>query len=424
MNSIKHCCLSVMAAISVMGCLGFAQTPDSTYQVLYSFGAFSQDGTEPGGPVAIGAGGVLYGTTTHGGLYPGWGTVFALNPPISPGGPWTETQLFLFTGGWDGLLPFDVVLGEDGTVYCLAAGAAGGTPPATAISLTPNGNSWEEDTLYLYGLQEQPTSLYVKAGGLYGTTLLGGDSPNCKAFYGCGSIYTLTPAQGGTWNRKTLFSFPDGNYFNGPLNLLVGHDGKLYGSAQGLVPVCVGGCGSVFAITPPVGGGDWTGTAIHDFTNSSGDGTGGGALLLGKDGLLYGTTTYGGKQSSGIVFSLTPPDTPGGFWKETILYTFGGLLINGIGGVNPNRSLVMDKNGVLYGTTLAGGLGGGGIVFSLRPPRKPGGQWTERTLHLFTSAPDGLFPAAGLTMGADGTLYGTTYGGGAYGQGTVFALKP
>ena len=416
--------LGMMVAISFMAGLGFAQTPTSNYQVLYSFGAFSQDGTEPGGRVVIGAGGVLYGTTTHGGLYPGWGTVFALNPPVSPGGEWTETQLYLFTGGsWDGLLPFEVVLGENGTVYGLAAGAAGGTPTATAFSLTPNGNSWEENTLYLYGLQEQPTSLYVKADGLYGTTLLGGDSPNCTAYYGCGSIYTLTPAQGGTWNRKTLFSFPDGNYFNGPLNLLVGNDGKLYGSAQGLVPICAGGCGSVFAITPPAPGGDWTGTALHDFTNSNGDGTGGGALLLGKDGALYGTTTYGGKQQSGIVFSLTPPAKPGGSWTETILYTFGGLLNTGIGGVNPNSSLVMDKNGVLYGTALYGGLGEG-IVFSLRPPRKQGGRWTERTLHLFDPVPDGAWPVAGLTMGADGTLYGTTSGGGEYYLGTVFALKP
>jgi hypothetical protein len=61
----------------------------------------------------------------------------------------------------------------------------------------------------------------------------------------------------------------------------------------------------------------------------------------------------------------------------------------------------------------------------MTPLAEPGGAWTETVLHSFTGGEDGGIPVAGLTLGPDGVLYGTTtaYGGsGKYGTG--FALKP
>lgn len=136
----------------------------------------------------------------------------------------------------------------------------------------------------------------------------------------------------------------------------------------------------------------------------------------------------------GTVFQLTPPAAPGGTWTEAVLYSFEGL--NG-DGAYPSANLVLGINGVLYGTTQYGGsatsgspctfygVSGCGTVFELTPPAVPGGAWTEKVLHSFTGQHgDGAIPIAGLALGPSGVLYGTTSRGGAAGLGTVFAIKP
>lgn len=86
----------------------------------------------------------------------------------------------------------------------------------------------------------------------------------------------------------------------------------------------------------------------------------------------------------------------------------------------PWSRLVEDKNGKLYGTTTAGGPAGFGNVFSIN---KDGTEFKE--LHRFadTQNGDGSTPRAGVVLGQDGKLYGTTSSGGA-GWGTVFSLNP
>jgi uncharacterized repeat protein (TIGR03803 family) len=87
-------------------------------------------------------------------------------------------------------------------------------------------------------------------------------------------------------------------------------------------------------------------------------------------------------------------------------------------GAYPVASLIEVK-GTLYGTTSGGGVNGSGTVFSVTP------DGTEHVLHSFGSGSDGGSPLASL-VDVNGTLYGTTFlgGGGAFGLGTVFALKP
>lgn len=96
----------------------------------------------------------------------------------------------------------------------------------------------------------------------------------------------------------------------------------------------------------------------------------------------------------------------------------------GSDGTNPNAGVVMASNGVLYGTAYGGGTSGFGTVFSLTPPTPPSTTWTETVLHSFTAGSDGAYPYAGLVIGSSGVLYGTTDGGGTYGFGTVFSLSP
>lgn len=61
---------------------------------------------------------------------------------------------------------------------------------------------------------------------------------------------------------------------------------------------------------------------LHGFSGENGDGAyPGGALLIGANGALYGTTARGGNANGisgvGMVFELTPPSSPGGAWTET-----------------------------------------------------------------------------------------------------------
>jgi uncharacterized repeat protein (TIGR03803 family) len=129
----------------------------------------------------------------------------------------------------------------------------------------------------------------------------------------------------------------------------------------------------------------------------------------------------------GTVFALGPPPTPGGAWTETILHAFGGAVNDD--GAHPASNLVLGPNGELYGTTQAGGMtaycgsSGCGTVFELLPPSSPGGSWTEVILHSFTGGSDGNSPN-GLTLGLNGTLYGTTATGGDSNLGTIFELAP
>ena len=91
-------------------------------------------------------------------------------------------------------------------------------------------------------------------------------------------------------------------------------------------------------------------------------------------------------------------------------------------GSDPFSPVVFDKSGNLYGTTFVGGTFGQGTVFSLTPSD---GEWTESILHSFASGEDGASPLAGVTVDQAGNLYGTTWeGGGALDRGTVFRLTP
>lgn len=101
--------------------------------------------------------------------------------------------------------------------------------------------------------------------------------------------------------------------------------------------------------------------------------------------------------------------------KESVVYTFKGSP----DGANPWAGVVLDSQGNLYGTTWGGGTSGAGTVFKVDP------SGNETLLHSFTNIPDGASPRAGVVLDAQGNLYGTTSGGGGpEGYGTVFKVDP
>lgn len=149
-------------------------------------------------------------------------------------------------------------------------------------------------------------------------------------------------------------------------------------------------------------------------------------VVTGTGGVLYGTTVNGG-----ILNCQGPPScgtvfslTPPASPGSSWTETLLYSFAAGSDGYWPTGAVVIGSGGVLYGSTLGGGPSNLGTVFSLSPPASPGGSWTETILHSFTGGSDGNGPKGNLVIGSGGLLYGTTGGGGNYGSGTVFSLAP
>jgi uncharacterized repeat protein (TIGR03803 family) len=389
-----------------------AQVSLPTLRTIYNFTGGS-GGAYPRAGVAIGSGGSLYGTTAADGAS-NHGVVFSLTP--SPGGTWSEAILHSFTGASDGSDPqTGVVIGKGGAVY----GTAGGT----VFSLTPpasHGAAWTETVLY--GIPGAGSLVIGSNGLLYGTAAVGGTS-------NLGTVFSLTPpaSPGGAWAETVLHNFTGGTDGSSPLaGVAIGAEGVLYGTTDA---GGTKGYGTVFSLTPPASpGGAWTETVLYNFTGGSGAHPKGG-VAIGSGGGLYGTTYSGGASNLGTVFSLLPPASRGGAWVKSVLHDFTGAAGEG---AHPSASVVIGNDGALYGTTAGGGSAscnsggrpGCGTIFSLAPPASRGGLWTETILYSFTGDGDGSDPQAGLAIGAGGALYGTTTGGGAFNNGTVFVVIP
>ena len=246
-------------------------------------------------------------------------------------------------------------------------------------------------------------SLINVKGRLYGTTVEGGSSSCTFYTSGCGTVFSITPS--GT--ETVLHSFGGSRDGSLPYAGLIYVKGKLYGTTS----EDQSDSGIVFSVTR-----SGTETVLHHFGGTPYDGTVPYARLVNLKGTLYGTTYYGGAHSSGAVYSITPSGT------ERLLHSF--VNYNYKDGFEPEAGLI-NVGGTLYGTTSGGGTIGYGTVYKITRGGK------ETVLHSF-GYDDGAYPYAGL-IDVKGTLYGTTVGGGSYTCrnytyletcGTVFSITP
>lgn len=285
--------------------VGPAATPPMTvlpqwvYTSVYEFTAVGLDGSNPGhsGRFVFDASGNLYGTTAYGGTSD-YGVVYELMPS---GRSWTESVLYSFKGGSDGLGPANVVFDDAGNLYGTThEGGASGCDNdgcGTIFELSPSQSGWTKTTLYSFRLGVDggwPGALIRDAAGnLYGMCEQYG--PNSSG----GTVWELSPSNGG-WTYSVLYAFPTtivDDY--GPYAVSMDSAGNLYGITSW------GGAnnsGQVFKLTP--GGSGWTFTDLHDF-NSEGD-YGQGAPVLDSSGNIYGLTQYGGPADGGTVWEITP----------------------------------------------------------------------------------------------------------------------
>ena len=225
-------------------------------------------------------------------------------------------------------------------------------------------------------------------GNFYGTAQYGGGK-------GAGTVFRMDSS--GSVTVLHTFSGDDGA---APLGPLLEFGGFFYGTTS------LSGAhdaGTVFKVD---GSGNFA--TLHAFAGTAGSE---GAnpqcgLVRAGDGNFYGTTLYGGAGLSnlGTVFKMDPSGT------VTTLRSFSGS-----DGDLPYGGLVLATDGKFYGTTSGGGSGGAGTIFRID---SAGGSFL--TLHPFVPGTDGGDIRAPLIQASDGKLYGTAYGGGANGSGTVF----
>jgi uncharacterized repeat protein (TIGR03803 family) len=378
-----------------------------TFTNLYSFSGF--DGSHPRGDLAV-SGNTLFGTTIQGGSSwgsdpagVGHGTVFAINSD----GTGFQT-LYNFTGGMDGSTPFGGIILSGNTLYGTAED--GGNPGGSVFSVNTDGTGFTA----LYDFSTPNAAINTDgAGSDYGLVLIGNTLYGVAGYggtFGNGVVFRISTNGTGF---ATLHNFTAGD--GTPSCELVMSGNTLYVAARGGGH---SGSGTIYSLST-----DGTGfTNLYSFTAAS-DGDAPEALVL-SGTTFYGTARYGGTWGNGTVFAVNTDGT--GF---RVLHTFtasGPTLPHQPWGPNRDGSEpagLMLSGTTLYGVARGGGSSGDGTVFSINTN---GTGFT--TLHSFSARDpawnneDGWIPQTRLVM-LGGALYGTAFGGGAFGYGTVFSIS-
>jgi uncharacterized repeat protein (TIGR03803 family) len=239
----------------------FKITPSGTLTTLHNFCLQMNcpDGASPFGGIVQATDGNFYGTTYTGGLggLDGYGTVFK----ITPAG--TLTTLYNFCSQpncADGSFPDGaLVQATDGNFYGTTAeggtiSTCGGVGCGTVFRITASGTLTTLHGFVGYPTEgTDPSAGLVQAtdGNFYGTTYSGGPSNNCPPyFHGCGKVFTITPS--GTVTTLHSFGGSPADGSNPVAVLVQATDGNFYGttSTGGTSPCDMGGCGTVFKVTP------------------------------------------------------------------------------------------------------------------------------------------------------------------------------
>jgi uncharacterized repeat protein (TIGR03803 family) len=372
----------------------------SSESVIYSFNSFSAD-----------AKGNLYGTTDSGGVTTTpYGTVFKLT---LSGGVWTETILHNFIGGaTDGAYPqysslvFDKAGNLYGTTY------QGGTKNyGTVFKLTKSGSTWTFSLIHSFtnvppdGCYPQAGLSFDTAGILYGTTYQCG-------VHGVGTVFQMKPSKS-AWTYKVIHTFPGPPSGDYPVSgLTQGKHGYYYGTTYYGGPTF--NAGTVYRLFQARG--IWVGQTIYNFSGGASGSHPDSSLTMDAAGNFYGTTYDGGDLNLGTVFELKAGKNDK--YSYRVLYSLkgnpdGNTPFNGAG-------VTLDAKGNLFGTTYYGGTNNAGAAYELK---LTSGHYKERVLWSFGTSGDGANPRAGVIL-VKGKLYGTTYGGGAHGAGTVFTITP
>jgi|GEM_PF-845955 len=279
-------------------------------------------------------GGDIWGMTQSGGA--GFGVIFKYSPSSG-----TYTNVYSFDGGANGNSPMaGLTLSSNGKLYGMTE-QGGANNNGVLFEYDPGTGAFAKDFDFGGPNGANPYGSLIQStnGMLYGMTIYGG--PN-----GYGAIFEYNPASG-TYTKVHEFDLTNGAY---PFaSLIQGTNGKLYGMTE------QGGAnnyGVLFEFDPATG----TYTKDYDFDLINGANPYG-SLMQGTNGKLYGMTYNGGANHSGVLFEYDP--VTGNFAKD---FDFGG-----VNGQYPYGRLMQGTNGKLYGMTSSGGANSSGVLFEYDP---------------------------------------------------------
>jgi MYXO-CTERM domain-containing protein len=266
-------------------------------------------------------------------------------------------------------------------------------------------------------------------GGLYGTSA-------ASSLVSGGLIYRST-VNGSSVTTLHQLALTEG--YVPKAGLLKGSDDLLYGSTRLGDQTVANTTGTTFSLAQDGTGftilhrfAAWTTTNVYGSPNNADGAYPEAALIEGSDGFLYGVTSAGGTNGTGVIFRQ--PRQPVDNADFLVLHHFGratsdptSSVLKNEDGASPVGRLLEASDGYLYGTASSGGVNGRGTIFRVRMD----GTGFE-VVHTFTdlsgTSPatnvEGANPRSGLTDGQNGLLYGVTSAGGANGVGTLFSLDP
>ena len=349
----------------------------------------------------------------------------------------------------DGYAPNVLIQASDGNFYGAAELTTSGTSDpqgGTLFKITPTGQftrlftfSPDSQGNYVNGDLAATSLLEANDGFLYGTTGFGGTTNN-------GVLFRI--GKDGK-NFQVMHQFcslancADGSF---PGVLVLGHDGRLYGTTfgGGSNAGCITGCGTIFRFIPGAGL-----TTLFSFDGSTAQGSGPGGLVQGTDGNLYGTAgsrifkfTLSGNLS--ILVKLGDPSlllftgADSGLMQASNGKLYGGQSSYA---VNQIQFFELSTSGTFVEFPKLGTLA---VVTSVNTPIQAtdGNLWTAFTSRTETNGAvvafspstgavvhdfqfngaNGSIPLGSVVQGADGKLYGTADGGGQVGRGTVWVL--
>lgn len=350
------------------------------------------DGGNPLGNLIQAKNGKLYGLTNIGGKED-YGVLFEYDLTNS-----TYTKKLEFEGITTGSAPYGSLLeASDGKLYGLTSG--GGTnnfgvlfqyDPATAqYAVKFNFDDVNN------GSAPQSALIQAKDGKLYGTTEYGGVA-------GDGVMFQYDPATS-TFTKK--FDFDDAAKASGKYGigaLIQASNGMLYGMGYN------GGMdnsGVVYKYNPSAD----QYTKEFDFHQAKNGSHPVGAIVQGKDKLLYGTTQSGGSKNNGTIYQFDP---------SSFTYTKKMDFDKALNGDAPLAPLLLASDGKFYGTTAYGGSNDDGVLFQYDPAAN------TLTAKVEFGTAKGRIPTGELMQLSDGKIYGTTREGGTKNEGVLFQFDP
>ncbi len=350
----------------------------------------SPNGRVPTSNFVVASNGLLYGTTSQGGLA-GGGVIFEYSTSSN-----TYTKKIDFTAAPNGINSYGgLVRASNGRFYGMTQ-IGGANDEGALFEFNPNGNVYTKRFDFSSTSGNYPTGSLAAApnGKLYGMAIDGGS-------LGHGTLFEFDPATN-TFTKKVDFDNTNGREPQG--SLFLASNNKFYGMTTS---GGTSGDGVLFEYDPS------TSTLIKkiefDYNTTGSDPYG--DLIQATNGKLYGMTNTGGSNGSaqGTLFEYdiaTNTMTP-------------RVNFSALSGENPEGNLVQAPNGKLYGMTTYGGANGDGVLFEFDPTNNT---YTKKLD--FGGANFGAQPSGSLALSPNGKLYGGTNYGGANSRGVLFEYDP